>query len=156
MENSKHFYSNPGSPIKVTYGSRIDKLGNIIVEEKGKENLYDYIQSFAESCDINNIIKKFESGDLNALNQRKGEFMDLTEMPTDYFEMVNTINEAKYKFERLPIEVKQKFDNDPNKFIATIGTGDWYLKLFNEKKNDEVKTEKVVTDEVKEGVSNNE
>lgn len=150
MFNHGHIYSNPGKPYKIVYGSRIDKHGNVIVEEKGKEDLYSLIQSYADSTDINLIVKKFEAGDVNALNKRAGQFMDLTELPNDYFEMVNKVNDAKYEFNRLPVEIKAKFDNDPNKFIAEIGSEDWYTKLFLEKKQEEkieeVKKEETVSE----------
>lgn len=147
-EERKRYYSNPGDPIRIVYGSRIDKHGNIIVEPKEKENLYEYIQSFAESTDINLLVKKFEAGDITALNKREGQFLDLTQMPTNYFEMVNKINDSKYEFDRLPIEIKEKFDNNVNKFIASIGQDDWFEKLGFVKKEKPIEVEK--KEEVKE------
>lgn len=131
----KRFYSNPGNPIQVTYSSKLDRSGNIIVFESGKTNLYEKIQEYANICDINNLVKRFESGDVTALNQRHASYMDLTEMPKDYFEMVNKINDAKNEFMNLPLEIRNKFDNDENKFIAAIGTNDWLEKLSGKKVN---------------------
>lgn len=123
------YFTDPGSPIKIVYGSSLDKNGNIIVKEKGRENLADYIDSFAESCDLSVILNRFLHGDTEALNQKKALFMDLTEMPTNYNDMVNQFNNARELFNGLPTDVKEKFDNDINKFYCTVGTEDWFKKL---------------------------
>lgn len=151
----KHFYSNPGSPIKVHFDSKIDKNGNVIVYENGQENLYEQIQSYADSCNINLLVKRFEQGDINALNQRKAEFMDLTEMPNDYFEMVNKVNEFSRTFESLPVSIKEKFDNDVNKFIAKTGSEEW-LNILTGKFDQKFVDEKPVVEEKKEEVKADE
>lgn len=124
-----HKYANSGSPIKIVYGSSLDKFGNIIVKEKGRENLADYINSFKESCDLNIILTKYLNGDNDVINQRKALFMDLTEMPTNYNDMMNKINDARELFDSMPVETKAKFDNDINKFFCNVGTDEWFEKL---------------------------
>ena len=44
--------SNSGDRIKQLYEARVDNQGHIDLVESGTEDLYDYIQSFRESCDI--------------------------------------------------------------------------------------------------------
>ena len=58
--------SRAGSPIKIRYSYAITKDG-IEVVEAGKINLYEYIQSFKDSVNINTIIARYKAGDLNAL-----------------------------------------------------------------------------------------
>lgn len=114
--------SNPGTPEKVIYGSQVLKNGRIATYEKGKDDFYSYIQSFAESVDINKTIQKFINGDINALNQRKGEFIDCTEFPTNYAEVLNVINNATNQFNSLPIEIRAQFNFNLNEFIASLGS----------------------------------
>lgn len=139
----KHFYSNPGSPIVDKYGSHIAPNGDVIVEVTGKEDLYSYIQSFAESCDIHVILKKFLAGDESVLNQRVGAFIDTTDYPTNLADFLNLTNKAKDLFATLPVEIKERFDNDENKFITSLGTDDFINKLKLDPKvmNEEVKTQ---------------
>jgi hypothetical protein len=59
--------SNAGSRIKQLYEARVDNQGHIDLVESGTEDLYDYIQSFKESCDINTIVKRFAAGDTDVL-----------------------------------------------------------------------------------------
>ncbi len=114
--------SCPGTPEKVIYGSKVLKNGRIATFEKGTENYYEYIQSFADSVDIEKTIQKFINGDVNALNQRKGEFIDCTQFPTNYAEVLNVINNATNLFNSLPIDDRAKFNFNLNEFIASIGT----------------------------------
>ena len=63
--------SNAGSRIKQLYEARVDNQGHIDLVESGTEDLYDYIQSFKESCDINTIVKRFAAGDTDVLTRRQ-------------------------------------------------------------------------------------
>lgn len=128
-ENLLKPLTNPGSPIKTSYFGEYDKKGNVIVKEKGKENIYAKIQSYADECDINILIKKFESGDTDAFNKRTAEFMDVSSLPDTYAGILNLVNRSSDYFNSLPVELKEKFDNDVNKFIATIGTEEHKEKL---------------------------
>lgn len=118
----ERIYSNSGSPEKTIYGSKLLSNGRIATFEKSKEDFYSYIQSFAESVDINNTISKFINGDINALNQRKGEYIDCSEFPTNYAEVLNVINNATNIFNSLPLEERAKFNFNLNEFIVSIGS----------------------------------
>lgn len=131
-------YSNVGDPIHIVYGSIVDKQGNVKLERKGSENLYDFIQSFADSTDINILLSKFRNGDTTALNQRVGQYMDITNMPTSFAEVLDTVHRGEELFYALPLEVREKFNNNLNQFIADIGSDQWYQKL-QAKESEEVK-----------------
>ncbi len=139
--------SCPGTPEKVIYGSKVLKNGRIATFEKGKENYYEYIQSFAETVDIEKTIQKFINGDVNALNQRKGEFIDCTQFPTNYAEVLNVINNATNLFNSLPIDDRAKFNFNLNEFIASIGTEKYnqVLGVKPEKIQEIINTNPVVT-----------
>lgn len=111
-----------GSPEKIVYGSKVLSNGRIATFENGKEDYYAYINSFADSVDINKTIQRFVNGDINALNQRKGEFIDCTQFPTNYAEVLNVINNATNIFNSLSVEDRAKFNFNLNEFITAIGT----------------------------------
>lgn len=122
----KHFYSNVGSPIKPIYGLEVDKFGVTQLVEKGQENLYDYIQSHADSVDIHKILERFQNGDVDALNKYQGYYGDITEMPTTFADILNTVTKAEDLFNSLPVETREKFDFSCGKFIAALGSEAFY------------------------------
>lgn len=102
-------FSNPGCREKVTYSPVFDENGVMELVESGRENLYDYIQSFKESTDINVILKKYASGDVSALAKSQGSFFDCTGMPRTYAEMLNTLIAAENTFNSLSVDEREKF-----------------------------------------------
>lgn len=113
-----------GSPIKVVYSSKLDKDGNIVLEEVGQENIYDTIQSYAESVDINNIIARYQNGDVDALNKVQGFFGDFSDVPDSWVDVLNTINRGRENFDKMPIEFKEKYGNDFSRFVCTFDFND--------------------------------
>lgn len=119
-EDHPRKHCSSGSRTKITYSGRYDKDGSIVLDEVGKEDIYDYIQSFAESVDINNVIKRFTAGDTTALEQVQGIYMDATATPKNMADLMNKISQGKENFEKLPVEFKQLYGNDFVKFICTF------------------------------------
>lgn len=120
IEDHPRVYINPGDPDKVLYSPSFDSSGHMELKEVGKESLYQFIQSHKESCDINVILARFSAGDTTALAKRQMFYADLTEFPTTYADVVNTMHGAEDYFTRLPVEVRAKFGHDFNKFLASL------------------------------------
>ena len=116
--------SEVGSPIKEVFSSKLDSDGNIVLEKVGEENIYDYIQSFAESVDINSIMARYQNGDVDALNKVQGFFGDFTDVPDSWVDVLNTVNRGRENFERMPIEFKEKYGNDFARFVCTFDFND--------------------------------
>lgn len=123
------FYSNPGSKMHNIYEIKIDKRGHKILECTGERNIWEEIQSYKDECDIGQIIARAAAGDLNALNQRKGFYADISETPRDLFEAQNNILKLNRGFESLPAEIREKFDNSKEKFVSEFGTKEWNEKM---------------------------
>lgn len=121
--------ANPGSPVKVLYGGKYDANGRVILEKKGEENLYDYIQSFRDSVDLNVILARFSNGDVEALNKAQGFYADVTDFPKNMADALNRINQAEEMFKALPLEIRQKFDCSFEQFLAQSGSEDWLSKM---------------------------
>lgn len=74
-------------------------------------------QQHAEAADVNNIIAQYKkTGRLPELRE-KGVYADLSVLPKDYAEAVNTIAEAEKAFMQLPAALRIEFDNDPEKLL---------------------------------------
>lgn len=118
-----------GSPEKILYGGRYDANGRVVLEEKGKENLYDYIQSFKDSVDLNVILARFTNGDTEALNRAQGFYADVTDFPTNMADALNRINQCEEMFKALPLDIRQKFDCSFEQFLSQSGSKEWLDKL---------------------------
>lgn len=118
-----------GSRVKQLYAGRYDADGRVVLEEKGTEDLYGYIQSFADSVDINVILARFSNGDTEALSRSQGFYADVTDFPSTMAEALNKINEFEEMFKSLPLEVRQKFDCSFEQFLSQSGTDDWLEKM---------------------------
>lgn len=120
VESHPRVHVNPGDKVKTLYSPTFDEFGHMELKESGKENLYDYIQSHKESCDIHVILARFVNGDTSALARRQMFYADLTEFPSTYADVVNTMHGAEDCFTHLPVEVRAKFGHDFNKFLASL------------------------------------
>ena len=76
-------------------------------------------QCHKDECDINKIIAKYDrTGVLNHVNEFEAQYGDLTGI--DYQTMLNTVSEANSMFEGLPSQIRNKFENDPSKFLSFV------------------------------------
>lgn len=121
--------SNAGSPVKVLYRGKYDANGRVVLEKSGEENLYDYIQSFRDSVDLNVILARFSNGEVDALSKVQGFYADVTDFPKNMADALNRINQAEEMFKALPLETRQKFDCSFEQFLAQSGTEDWLSKM---------------------------
>lgn len=123
------FTTSPGSPIHKTYGGHYDEKGRVVLQETGQENIYDFIQSHAESCDIHVLMKRFQNGDVAALSSRQGFYGDVLDFPKTYAEALNHMHEMESQFMELPVEVRAKFNHSFQEFLASSGEPDFMEKL---------------------------
>ena len=121
----RRVFADPGDPIKITYSPEFDKRGVMTLVETGKENLYEFIQSHKDSVDIHKIMERFERGDVNALSKVQAVYADLSEMPTNYADMLNQVIAGEKMFNDLPIATKEKFGQNFNVWMSTLGSEEW-------------------------------
>ena len=122
--------SNAGSRIRKLYSAKVDAEGAIALVESGEENLYDYIQSFKDECDINLIVQRCMSGDVDVLSKRQGVYADVTEFPQTYAEVLQRVIDGKNAFDDLPLEVRAKFDHSFAQWMAAMDDmPDWLEKM---------------------------
>lgn len=96
----------------------------------GHKDIYAEIQSHADSCDVKAIIKRCTiTGDTSELYKNPGFYGDIINMPNTYADVLKAAQEANNIWNKLPANVKEKFDNDVSKFYASAFTKDWMDKL---------------------------
>lgn len=122
-------FTEPGSPEHITYAGHYDEKGRVVLEESGRENIYDFIQSHAESCDIHVLMKRYQNGDVEALSQKQGFYGDFLDFPKTYAEALNHMNEMERQFMALPVETREKFGNSFTEFLAASAEPDFLDRL---------------------------
>lgn len=90
------------------------KTGELVKEESLTK------QSFKDECDINNIIRQYsQTGIFNHINERaaQGVYADLPS-DLDYQSALNIIVQGREAFDTLPSSVRERFQNDPERFLS--------------------------------------
>lgn len=74
-------------------------------------------QEFAEECDINTIMERYEAtGAISHVNRAEPFYLDTTLYPS-LQQSMDAFREANAAFLALPAHVRREFDNDPQKFV---------------------------------------
>lgn len=111
-----------GDPVKIEYQLRIVDGCRTLVET-GKTSLYDYIQSHADSVDIHKILERCAMlDDYSLLNRMPAQFMDVSEMPKTLAEAYAAVQDAENFFDRMPTDIKEKYDNNFLQFLGDLGS----------------------------------
>lgn len=128
-------YTEPGNKFLDIFQEQIGKDGAIEVVPVGKKNVYDEIQLDLEGTKIENILHAVAMGDLNAIHQRECFYVDATTMPKNLMEAQNIVVRAKEEFYNMPVEIRELFNNSPEKYVSEMGTKEFLDKLapYNEK-----------------------
>lgn len=121
--------SHPGNPIKQLYTGSYNERGQIELKEDGTEDIYAFIQSFAESTDIHAILKRYQNGEVDVLEKVQGFYGDITEMPHTYAEALQRISDSEKVFLSLPVEVRAKFGHSFSEFLAASQEADFLDRL---------------------------
>lgn len=109
-----------GAKTEMRHRASIDLNGRRTLIRDKEVAIYDLIQSHREECEIENIIRRAVEGDYNALNAVNGVFEDITNCPSSIAEAQQYIINAKEEFDKLPKEVKAKFEFNPEIYIAEL------------------------------------
>lgn len=140
-----HFYCESGSPMQPIYEMSLDERGHKVLKKVGEKDVTVEIQSYYEDTKIENIIAKCAAGDRDILNQRQGVYADITDSPKSLMEAQNTIIKLQNEFDKLPADIRAKFDNSKERFISLFGSKE-FNELMGFKTENLEKTENVTFD----------
>lgn len=87
----------------------------------GETDLQDYIQSFADECDVNRIVERYTNGDASVLQRVQGVYSDVAGVPTDLTTAFETVSAARAYYESLPEAARREFGS-LGKFLDSIVT----------------------------------
>lgn len=123
-EKPKRLPNEPGNIIEPQYRERYDENGNAYLEQIGEINTYEKIQSYRDEVDPMSILARYAAGDTTVM-ANPGWYIDTSKLPANYIEWRNLMNEQKEKFETLPLEIRNKFNNNFDQWAATAGEPEW-------------------------------
>lgn len=87
----------------------------------GESDLQDYIQSFADECDVSRIVQRYANGDASVLQRLQGVYCDVAGVPTDLTTAFQTVSAARAYYETLPEAARREFGS-LGKFLDSIVT----------------------------------
>lgn len=147
VSDPNKFYTTAGSDEHVLYSSKVLPTGEIILTPSGKESISEKINAEKKFTDISYITQRLMMGDTSVI--RDGAvYGDFTQTPKSLAESLQIIIDGQRKFDMLPIEIKNKFDNSYYQWVMCSGSPDWMNKMG-------IPIEKIV-EEVKETDKTNE
>lgn len=135
-----------GESIRRTYLWELNKKGEKVLTLDQVIDQQAEINSYLEETKLENIIRRASiDPDLAArlIPNTGGGIQDATEMPQNLMELQNIMLRAEQIWDEIPKEIKLKFDNDVDKFVASFGTIDWAknLGIYQEELPEEPKKE---------------
>lgn len=129
VSDPNSFVTDPGDPIHIIYSPKLLDDGSVQLVESGIETVQDIIDSYKDSCDMSIILKHLEQGDTSVLSQKVPMYGDFTQFPKTYAEALQRVIDAQNDFDRLPLDVRNSFENDYMRWLASAGSEDWVKKM---------------------------
>ena len=122
--------TNAGERLVQKYKLSFDDDGTKELVPDGFVDVYEEIQSHADSVDIHKIVERCTiTGDTSELYKTEGFYGDLAMFPKTRAEALQMLAEAQNIWDKLPVDVKKKFDNNVDNFFSTAFTEEWTKKL---------------------------
>ena len=119
-EGREPFFSESGEKFRKQYVWTKDEKGQEVLQETAPIDIQQEIESYAEECDIKNIVRKasFDPEFLKSLSEgaMTGEEVDITEWPQnihEYHRMIATAQANAMKLEKLQKMEAEKAKAEP-------------------------------------------
>ena len=121
-----------GETVRRTYLWELNEKGEKVLTLDQVIDQQAEIDSYLEETKLENIVRRTSiDPDIAArlIPDMGGGLQDATEMPENLMELQNIMLRAEQIWDEIPKEIKLKFDNDVDKFVASFGTIDWAKNL---------------------------
>ncbi len=115
-----------GDEYSPVYAEDVDERGVACIVQVSQEKIQDKIEACKEQTLIYNILNSFDDGTL--LNKAQGVYADLSAMPDNIHEAYQSVRDARMIFNGLSDDIRQRFNNSFDEFIASS-----FLSDFNDK-----------------------
>lgn len=125
--NPNKFVSKAGMRYKTEYIGEENEEGFIELVKVGETDLVQLHQRDALANDVNVLYERFCNGDITALSQVQGSFMDTLGLPRDLRGMYEMVANFENAYDNLPADIKQKYTKE--EFIEKAGSEEWIRDL---------------------------
>lgn len=124
-----------GSRLLEVFQEEITKDGKKELVCIGKTNVWNKIQEGKEKTEIKNVLQAVALGDLSLLKSQEPQYIDTTTLPKNLMEANNIVLKAKQEFEKMPKEVREKFNFSADEYVNEMGSKEFFDKMspYNEK-----------------------
>lgn len=142
-----------GESVRRTYLWERDEKGEKVLRIDQTIDQQAEIDSYLEETKLENIIRRASiDPDIAAriMPDIGGGIQDFTEMPHTLAELQNIMIRAEQIWDEVPKEIKLKFNNDVDKFVASFGTVEWAKNLGILEEKPKVEPKEEGTEEAKE------
>lgn len=129
VSDPNSFCTDPGSRYRTLFSPIVRPDGTIQLVESGKEDIQEYIQSQKDKTDMSFILSRMAAGDTSVLTDKTPMYGDFTSMPKNYAEALQLVIDREADFMKLPLEVRNKFNNDFRQWFAQSGSEEWFDKM---------------------------
>lgn len=125
VPDALEFKSPAGDLFHDVYSSYYKPDGSIGLKVSDRVDIKKEINSYRDETDMSYILSRLMAGDDSVLNPRPPMYGDFTQLPSSYADMLNMVIEGSRYFDSLPLDIRNKFDNDHGKWFASIGSDSW-------------------------------
>lgn len=126
-KESREFKTCAGSRFYIEKHGEVQQNGTIKLVPDKEIDLQEKYNAEYPSTTIDNILANCNPQDSFADDGMHG--IDATKLPATFAEFLQIQIDRKREFDRLPVEIKQKFNNDVSQYMATAGTEEWFTKV---------------------------
>lgn len=119
-EGREPFFSEPGEKMRKQYVWAKNEKGEEVLQETAPIDIQQEIESYADECDIKNIVRKasFDPQFLKSLSEGAldNTFTDITEFPQnihEYHRMIATAQANAMKLEELQKKAAEELKTEP-------------------------------------------
>lgn len=126
-EESAFYCTNPGKRFYTEKHGEVQPNGVIKLVPDREIDLQEKYNAEYPATTIDNILANCSPLDNFADDGQFG--IDATQLPKTFAEFLQLQIDRKREFDRLPVEIKQKFSNDVSQYMATAGSAEWFDKL---------------------------
>lgn len=159
--------NRPGTRIIDEFVLCYDADGCQYLKPCGKRNIYAFIQSHKDSCDLSTILAHLDAREVNGMvttfkynDLKDAGLVDLSHAPKSLGDMHNICMQGEHLFKGLPVDIRREFNFSVEKFVGSIGTKEFDsvmqkfapIKTFEEPIEEVKKAKRTVKKKVEEAV----
>lgn len=104
-------------------GKKVGSHEEIVFDSTGQRSISEQINSYDDTTDIKKIFERYQMGDVSVLTKRVGDYLDTVGCPENLLDAKLMMMNGEKTFSELPASIREKYDNDPFKFVEACQDG---------------------------------